>query len=350
MALDHEKLKDSYFNSIDQGLLNVKRTSDEAYRNAHKDDDKRFRVKPTQASVIIPYSPNYTMLAGVCNRSAWFSNLSIPDTNPSSVKGERRMDMGKIIEEREHMYAEHAPNMKVISKNMRLKVPLIDDIMISGELDRLSQDPDSRIVVVEIKTFYGYDARKEIMGAKEIAGRPKYQHLLQTFVYLYMLQQSNVDVKYAVIHYIDRTDFEQQVFIVEMVMQDGDAYPVINGRMDRNVRLSSIIARYTQLGLAVKNRQLPPRDCDIIYSDKKILELADQGIISKNKLKKYTSGEAIPGDYQCSYCNHKNLCYGINTTDPKKWHSDSDVMNIINNGGIIPVSVETVPGEDDGWT
>lgn len=349
MKLDIEKLKNDYVDSINQGMLNLKKKEDEAYQAAHKDDDKRFRVKPTQASAFVRVTPNYTQLVGSCNRSSWFSNLGIGKTNPPSLKGERRMQAGKTIEAQEHEYAKLAPNMKVIGNNIRLKVPLIDDVMISGELDRLHQDQNKNIVVVEIKSFYGYDARKEIMGKKDLVGRPKYQHLLQVFVYLYMLNQSNTDAKYAIMHYIDRTDFEEAFFIVTIEVEDGEAYPCINGRIDREIKLSAVIARYTQLALAVKNRQLPPRDCDIIYSDKKILELADHDLISKNKLKQYTAGEKHPGDYQCSYCDWKGLCYGPTPGDQSKWYSDVDVMTSIDGGTILPVAAPEATTEEDGW-
>jgi CRISPR/Cas system-associated exonuclease Cas4 (RecB family) len=348
MKLDYEKLKNEYLDSINQGMLNLKNKEQDAYQKEHKDEDKRFRVKPTQASAFIRWTPNYTLLVGACNRSSWFSNLGIAKTNPPSLKGERRMQAGKTIELQEHLYASLAPNMKTIGNNMRLKAPLIDDVMISGELDRLMQDADKNIAVVEIKSFYGYDARKEIMGRKDIAGRPKYQHLLQVFMYMYMLQQSKIDAKYAIIHYIDRTDFEEAIFIVTIEIEDGEAYPCINGRVDREVKLSAVIARYTQLALSVKNRQLPPRDCDIIYSERKIMELAENDKISKNKLKQYTAGEKHPGDYQCSYCDHRGLCYGPNPEDQKKWYSDADVMRTIDGGSILPVTAD-VTTEEDGW-
>ncbi len=344
MAIDHERLKTMYLDNINQGLRNLRDKEREKYKNRHKDDTTRFRVRPTQASIIVPLTPNYTLLAGSCNRASWFNNLDIPQTNPASPKGERRMDAGKAIEEQEHLYAANAPNMVTIGNNMALKTPLIDDVKINGEVDRLMQDQDGNIAVVEIKSFYGYDARKEIFGSKDKLGRPKYQHLLQVLVYLYMLKQNAIDVKYALIHYIDRSDFEEDVYIITWDVEGDEAYPNINGVQNRNIKLSGIIARYTQLALAVKNRTIPPRDCEFVYSERKILELADNGIISKNKMKKYLAGEIHPGDYQCSYCSWKNLCYGETPSDPKTWRTDADIQAILSGGKIQPAIIE-----ETGW-
>ncbi len=70
------------------------------------------------------------------------------------------------------------------------------------------------------------------------------------------------------------------------------------------------------------------------------------GEISDNKMKKYKKGEAVLGDYQCGYCNHRTLCFGNKPEARDSWPTDEQIVTSIKSGNIVPIEQEL---GDEGW-
>jgi len=342
--MNYEDTTSHYLEAVAAGLYNVELQERAAYKEAHNKGRDTIRVRPSGASIILPITPEYTKLIGKCHRQVFFRFFDVPVTNPTDLIGMRRMDMGKVIEKREHEYADASKQLEVIQHNLRLKTPLIDDIIISAEVDSLMKDTAGQLFVQELKSFYGYQAKKEIFGSRDTTAAPKGDHLLQVMIYLYMMKVQDVAAKYAQLHDISRDDFKEKSFIIELEQENNEAFPLVDGRPFRDYTLTRIISRFTALGMALKNKRLPPRDGEIEYSNRKIETLAELGLLSKNKVTKWQKGEDTPGDFQCSYCNYKHLCYGSHPHTRETWPTDEAIMERINNGSVTPIDFENTKG------
>lgn len=324
-----EKIQTQYLQANEDGVRKYNQKRGEEHRAKSNTSEDVIAINPSALSVIVPTVGNYSELIGACGRNVYFYKKKIAATNADSVMGIKRMQSGVTIEELEHSYMKYSKTYKTVFDNFKVKIPLTDNIIISGEFDSILKDPLGRIAILEIKSFYGYMARTGIFGNKSTKGKPKDQHLLQVMAYLYMAEEMDNPADYAIIHYIDRTDFHERAFIVELDIRDNNAYPVIDGEVYSKLSLSRMIAKAVATAMMIKSDRLPPRDAEIVYSEKKIQALADANLLSKSAIKKWQSGERMPGDFQCSYCKWKDLCYGPTPYDRSTWRSDEEIIDMI---------------------
>lgn len=197
---------------------------------------------------------------------------------------------------------------------------------LSGELDAIGRDPiNDEVFGIEIKSAYGYMAETEIIGNKGmrsagLKGKPKPQNVLQAAIYdsvwpelpyfklMYILRDSVLKAEFDIS--VDQTT--QQIFI--------DGEPI------KEYNMNDVFARYEGLALNLHNNTFPGRDYQLVYSNAKMNKMVKTGKLSKTNKDKWTKywdrEETIKatgkgrklmrpklGDWQCSYCNYKNLCY-----------------------------------------
>jgi len=127
---------------------------------------------------------------------------------------------------------------------------------VSGELDCVVKFPeDNHPTVIEVKTYWGYQATKDLVGnpRKGIPGKPKDQNLLQILTYLYLHQDLFPKGK---IVYLDKTCQENIEFDIQLAIADGKTYPVINGVISRRFAVEDIFDRYKSLKEHIDNKQL----------------------------------------------------------------------------------------------
>lgn len=190
---------------------------------------------------------------------------------------------------------------------------------ISGEIDVVVRDPQTgELILVECKTYYGYEATKEICGnpKKGILGKPKDSNLLQILIYLYLHQHIFARGKLI---YIDKTCKDHAEFEITLSKEDGKTYPVINGIVQRRFAIEQILDRYKMLRISVIEDDIPDRDFELVYSAKKIEKLFAAKEISKTKYEKWQKKGIPIGDWNCNYCRYKIECWGLDkdaaTTD-----------------------------------
>jgi hypothetical protein len=265
---------------------------------------------PTEASVELePEHPGEKNIIGTCMRAAYFRYSGAFQGDPSSDYLNWTAMSGKAWEEKlietwKEMGLFVGNNIKFRSKEHH----------ISGELDAVIYDPENPgdMLLIECKTYYGYDATKELKGffnrktKFSIPGKPKDAHLLQILIYLHL--HEHIFSKGKLI-YIDRTCKDNVEFNISLVKEGDNTYPVINGVVSRRFSMEQIYERYAKLKEFVDAKKLPPRDYDLNFSTEKIEREFAAGNISKTKYEEWQKKKTTRiMDWNCSYCRYRTEC------------------------------------------
>lgn len=194
---------------------------------------------------------------------------------------------------------------------------------ISGEIDLVLKDPadPSKKLIVEIKTWYGYDATKDILGTAYQHPRPKDSNLLQAFIYL---GQFIGQIEKDILLYLSRENQSRNQFQVEMIEKDGKHYPKITtfwqksntsdktfSYIDWRISLEAIYSRYDQLMNYLKNGILPKGDFRHSYTPDEIEQRHKDGLISKTAYEKWQKDKDAfaLGHWKCrQYCSFRTMC------------------------------------------
>ena len=194
---------------------------------------------------------------------------------------------------------------------------------ISGEVDLVIRDPEdiSKKVIVEIKTWYGYEATKEICGSTKTSPSPKDSNLLQAFLYL---GQFVGQIEKVVLLYKSRENDSRNQFDIEMVEIGGLHYPKITtfwdkgpyadkvySYIDKRITLEGIYNRYEILMERLQSGTIPPGDFRHSYTDEEIINRFDNGLVSKTAYEKWTKDKNnfALGHWKCRlYCPYRSMC------------------------------------------
>lgn len=266
--------------------------------------DKSFY--PTEASVKLDDGT----VVGSCLRANYFRSAGGFVPSPYSSYSQWIFFTGKAVEE---SLVEHWKQMGIwVDNNIKFRSP---QYKISGELDVVLLDPETEeLILVEVKTYYGYQATKELMGNpyKNIAGQPKDQNLLQILIYLFLHQHI---FKRGKLIYIEKVCKNHIEFDISLVKEGDNTYPVINGIVKRRFSIEQVLERYKELEKYLDNKELPERDFELSYSSEKIEQLFKDKEISKTKYEKWKKKGVPIGDWNCAYCNFKSVCYDIDPAE-----------------------------------
>lgn len=189
------------------------------------------------------------------------------------------------------------------------------DRYISGEVDIVVEDPvTNETVIVEVKTFYGYNAKKKICGNTKVKPSPKEPHILQAFLYL---DQFKDQVNKVVLLYFARDDHSRQQFVLTREKIGDKTYPKIEtihrgqsySYVDKRITMEGIYERYDELMEHLKGAKLPKPDFEHEFSDQKIKQLHELGEISKTAYENWEKGLETPGYFMCkNYCDYRDMC------------------------------------------
>ena len=311
-------------------------------------------VNPTGASALMEDERGEEVLVGKCLRQVWYSKNHVPKTNPATDNNKMMFMVGNSVEsELQKMWAGAGvllgSNIK-LRKNIAKNPKTDPEIMLSGEVDaliRLSEWRNdehgvprqhispTKAIGIEVKTKYGFFGKAQIMGAKTSTyehGFPQIEHLMQTALYLHtrkaLEEYHDVEIPYFVLVYVLRDNGIHKSFRVEL--EDGYDGRIIVKDMDgnelkpkselslewgvqvrpMNLTIDMMRERFLKHIENMKSDPPPPRDFDLRYSDEKAERLFEKGVLSKTKKAKHekNSMEEI-GDWNCSYCDWKGVCY-----------------------------------------
>lgn len=273
---------------------------DKYIENPHKIHTHMHRggYHPSQASCVIKNEYGEEEIVGKCLRCAYWSQNNIKETNPMSARGHRICGVGKMVEKFEiEQYKEMGiwrdNNVKFFNTKYN----------ISGEADCIVQLPgESNLLGVEIKSGYDYKFRKDVIGTPFRPGKPKYEHLMQTMLYV-----DYFGFPFR-IFYIDRGNAARAEYEITL---NSDGTPNINGtKLNIGISIPRIISRYKILEEHIKDSTLPKRDFQIKYSKERLELLNESKRLNKKNSEEFDkSGDVDQGDWQCSYCEYKDYCW-----------------------------------------
>ena len=262
---------------------------------------------PSEASVEITDKNGDRKVEGGCLRAAYFRLTEDYEGSPHTAHSEYIFIQGSSVEK---FLVNLWKEMGIWVAN---SVKFVDhENNISGELDAILMEPSNgQSYGVEVKSFYGYNAEKEIMGNKYQKGFPKMSHLLQTLIYLNHFQDR---LPYFRIVYFDRGGSKRRTFKIELHKEGNIVYPKVEGDIIRSFTVNDILSRYQELKEYLETGTVPPNDFELQYSDAKIEDFYEKGKVGKTKYEAFKKGKLKQyeyiGDWQCSYCNYKETCWG----------------------------------------
>ena len=262
---------------------------------------------PSNASCFIKNEFGEDQCVGKCLRASYWKQKSVAQTNPMNARSIRIATCGKLIEQFE------IDNYKEMGiwrgNNCKFYDP---DHNISGEMDAFIWDAKMNTIIgVEIKTGYGYEFNKRVMGNTRWEGKPKADHLLQTMIYKHFMK----DIPLFKMVYIDRGNAARIEHNVEL---DKNGCARVNGKMfDKLITIPRIFMRFKELADHLEDNTIPKRNYALQYTDTKIGLMYDAKKLNKEQTRQYEKTKKVAlGDWQCSYCEYKDYCwYGEGKND-----------------------------------
>jgi hypothetical protein len=192
---------------------------------------------------------------------------------------------------------------------------------LSGEYDVIlkewNQDEDNfDFYGVEVKSFYGYHANKQILGHSSgrgknkrwIPGKPKDEHLMQAALYV---DHSAGKLKGFKLFYVSRDDTEMKEFNITVDPTTKEIF--IDGYKETRFTVNDIYDRYATLNTFANNEIKPQREFELEPSDERVQVLHARGEISATAYKDHISGKKKYQDWHCSYCDYKDHCWTVDT-------------------------------------
>jgi len=278
---------------------------------------------PSSASIVLNLDsiPGGKVIGG-CNRGEFYRIKGLKATNPPGKSTMMAAAMGNAIED--------IVRAQVLKDGtfVEAQTPIyINDLKVSGRLDLLCER-NGYIYIVEVKSFAKYWAHKEICGYYEGTGEnrkfylpnPKMNHLFQVALYTYVLRDKAIGAK---LYYVARDDAATQEFNVICVPCQEDGKTVHRIELSASNRepailksftIEGILERFRLLSDAVESDTLPEREYYLKYPIELIEPLHKHGYIKKTDYSKWKKSKNKKkhelGDWECSYCNYKDLCWG----------------------------------------
>lgn len=272
-----------------------------------------------------------TKVIGNCLRRNYYHCTGEEESSELSPRVALAADIGNLVEDLFGQRVGDLKNFQRIFPDINGNKLRYRKAGISGEADLvLKYLPTKELFGVEMKTYDGFWAAKELMGyqkAKEIfgsasayvrkylddkrriinpefiaPGRPKESHLLQTLLYLEEFKKSGI--KLWKIIYIGRDKAPRVEFDVSLKEIDKKHYAVVNGELYKDYCVEEIFNSFNKLAIAIKQGNPPPPDFVPEYDSDQILKDPN---IPKWKKDKVKNGETIR-DWKCSYCPFLEKC------------------------------------------
>jgi len=287
-------------------------------RRKFKPEIRHDSLYPSEASVQFYDGHGDLTTEGQCMRAAFFRVEGGLEPIPHSAYTQWIFEMGNRVEQ---MIVDECKMAGVWVDN---SIKFYNkEYNISGEIDVLLIEPDGSDIIypAEIKSCYGYFAKKEIMGNTKQVGQPKMSQLLQLLVYL---NEFKDQFPYGKMIYFFRDTTERKTFKIELHQEGDITYPKIDGRVVKSYSINDILARYKKLQKYIDTKTVPPMDYELQYPDEKIHDFAKKGKIGKTKYQLFCKGKLKDyehlGDWRCGYCSYKHECFPDAIDPPKKTH------------------------------
>jgi hypothetical protein len=237
------------------------------------------------------------------------------------------------------LYEEYCINMAkesgiYIGSQVSIYVPGYN---ISGKIDLIVVDPETtNLHIVEVKSVYGFNANS-VLGTdsqhkKGLIGTPRESHLMQLGIYQWWYGNSNEEFGAALLTYgaRDTGRFAEYMITVEKGDDDLDYIfyqghtPITTKKVNSNITIQSILENYKLLSdcLESEKDEIPAADYELLFTQEKIAQLHEQGLLSKTDATQYEKRKkqleegknrvvkpVQKGDWQCRFCDYKYICH-----------------------------------------
>lgn len=261
---------------------------------------------PSEAAVEIVNAYGEAEVLGTCGRKAYlravggFERVSEPDVYVTWTTYH-----GSQIEK---MITELCEQMGIWVAN---SVPFHNrEHNVKGEIDLVIQEPGfDRPSGAEVKSFYSYEATKQIIGSKRppTRGRPKDNHLLQAATYLYFFRDKLARMK---LFYFARDSSKHREFNLTLHDDEhGITHLAIDDVIEKRFTINDILQRFQYLSHCVAEKNPPPKDFVLVWDVAKVELERARGNISDTKYNNWKKGRQTIGDWNCGYCSYKQVCW-----------------------------------------
>lgn len=259
---------------------------------------------PSEASVAFTNKQGKRQILGNCMRKSYFRFTGSVESSPTSPYSEWIFALGKSVEQ---ILVEQWKQMGIwVGNNIKFYDQKRN---VSGELDCIIRDPETgNLICIEVKSFYGYNATKELIGNKSQDGKPKDAHLMQLLIYL---DQTKDVIDHGKLIYYARDSADRTEFTIKLVKDADKTRFAINGKIDYRFTLDDVYDRYQQLANYVCSDELPPREFELVWGPEKVEEQFAAGEISKSAYEKWQKnpGKNPIGNWECRWCSFSKACW-----------------------------------------
>jgi hypothetical protein len=297
--------------------FSVVAAEDEYYTKSKGLSRHRPGLHPTEASVEF-LEDGKKIVIGKCHRAAWYRSMEVARGDGPSAGLMMKANLGKwdeqgLVDKWKEMGIWHDNNIKFYQKSHFL----------SGELDAVLRNPvTGGLLGMEVKSFYGYYANKEITGAKrdKIPGIPLDTHFLQAILYaweyrdileefrLYYIERGDGHRVEFRIGWDDRPDGTHQLWWQQVDGKYWNYY--IPDKIYQPYTIEDVYDRFSTLLKKLQTKELPPKDFSDKWDEDTVEWMWDHGKLGKTKYEKWQkkpSSNPI-GDWQCQYCDFSAQC------------------------------------------
>ena len=327
----------SFWETLDKSIL---------VEDERPSSGKDVSMYPSEAAAFVKSANGNAYLIGGCRRKSWFRNklqrqqkdkehqtalfdeILFQDFTPKELW---KFEISRRTEDLITDESKRASIWETNSHRFEWLIPYSSDLfdfekygsfLIRGEVDLVVRpSPEKLPIGIEIKSITGYYGQKQVFGTKSKYGHwinpptPKEQNLLQTVLYAFKFSIIEKQYQYFKLVYFSREDGRRIEFNVDLIPEEvmgSTRHKVyLNGKpYIHNLYAEDIIDSYRYIHKHIVDDTLPPRDFDLQYPDEKIKALAASGELSKTDMEKFKKNKpVVKGDWECSYCNYKSMCY-----------------------------------------
>ncbi len=270
---------------------------------------------------------------GSCLRNSFYRVSGVPVTNPNTARSYYIFMLGNLVEK---FLIDRWKEMGIWEQD---DVAFYDrEYNVSGKIDcfiratyvkrdgiyRMRPRNQSPVVGVEVKSFYGYHATREILGNQSLTGRPKTDQLLQAFYYAERYRHRGVPgfkMAYLARDSVKRREFNVVPVVTSLGGEVQRVRPAVDGTIYTNISIEAIRESYRLLHQALRTGTLPARDYTRVYSKDVVEAKRAAEEVSKSAYESWvrakkpsdpnvarTHQNAL-GDWRCSYCRYENHCW-----------------------------------------
>lgn len=322
-------------------------------------EQKRPTQWPSEATAVISNEHGEEIVVGKCRRQAFFRlMLALYEYDTKTYSS-----YSALVEELNSQYSPPDVYLRWIWKagllyeDMQIdlaknsgvyvadQVPIyIPEYNVSGKIDLVAVDPTtSKLKALEFKSVYGFNANA-VLGTpaqrrRNQLGTPKHGHLMQAGIYdsWYASRDDRFSGSSLIYGARDTGRFAEYTISTDLNEETGKHHisyqgisPVETSKVTTQLTIENIFENYRYIANCVDGGIIPDRDFDAVYSDEKIDKLYERGELNKTDKTQYEKRKkqieegksrvvkkVVKGDWQCRYCNYKNVCYNSDLT-PKE--------------------------------